>query len=250
MKVNLRAQEWIARLPLVAMAGSVIILFGSREPIQVVLGILGLTLIGGVYFVRLTLFRTQTFREIQPTFIPPPMAMMIPPVRKTVLTIQSPSKVKTGESFAIVVEMYTYVSLPYLDVSDLVLKQVLTRSPHPAYSITLETPSFRYAPEGASVKSAQERFPLVWKWMLESDALGTKFVQLNISDEILEALGSNAGFQNPIEIAIDVVSTMGLSRRATYWLQRVGLVMGALLTLPFLTPVFKKLGEALAAKLL
>src|ERR1051325_8815894 len=241
----LRFDRWIALwLPAFFLA-VVLVEFGSRRPLDVLLAIAGGSLFIGIWFWHINRRSKVVLEELVPAFIPPPGMMMIPPVIKTVLKVSAPAKVKLGETCTVTAEIYSYELYPYLDVSDALFKHLFRNRPHVQFSLTLETPSFEYAPQGAVMKSEQDRFPLVWKWILEPKSLGAKLVHVHLGPETQQALNAFAPLQNPVELSIYVVSQFGLSKRATLWLQIVGAVIGVILTLQFLAPLFKKIGESL-----
>ena len=236
---------WMLRIVWIGIGFWLALKFGSRDFRHIILAAIGLGLLSLVILSQR--WHTRAFhRRLTPAFIPP-FPFQIPPIRKTVFWVDAPRKVKMGRVATVKVEMYMYTILPYLDFSDTVLKHVLGSTSHPSFSITVETPSFEFAPSTPLTLTSDERFPLVWRWILEPKSLGPKKILLRLDTEILRALGPDFTGTNCIEIDIEVVSELGLSIQTEYWLKRLGVLLGVVFTLPFLKPAFEELGKYILA---
>lgn len=184
------------------------------------------------------------FRKLRPTFVPPPGADTIPPVEKAVLKITAPKKLKIGTSAVISVEFYQYTILPYFDFSDTILKYLIGERKHPPYQISLETPSFEFAPQGKIATASIDQSPLRWKWVIEPKMLGKKKILIYLDENLFNKVSrEQPKFENPFVISIEVVSETSLSSQTMYWLQRLSVFIGFVLGLPFLIPLFKKIRD-------
>jgi len=175
----------------------------------------------------------------------------IAPTEKSVFKLVVPKKIRMGDSVTITAEFYSYgVIFPFFDVSDTILKKLIGEREHPKYEINLQTPSFKFSPQGKVPAIVSNDSPLKWKWVIEPTSLGKKELMLYINEQLFkEITAKEPHFENPIVIPVEVVSEIGLSPRFFYWIKAGAILVGFVFGLPFLIPFFRAIGEKIVTLL-
>ncbi len=184
------------------------------------------------------------FEWIRPAFRPPPGAATIPPEIKSVLRIKVPKKVKKGNTAEIKLEIFEYTWLPYLDVSETIIKNIYTRRTPSDFQLRLESPSFEVSPNDEIIIKENSKFPVKCKWLIEAKTLGEKKFMLHIDENLIDFLGKQDEINNPIIFPI-VVSELGLNAKTVLKIKAIAVVLGFIFSIPVLSPLFKLLGEKL-----